>query len=345
MNGTNGQACPECGAPRRPDGTPSCGCTRRASDALRDARTAEAAAAEDFDPLRIRPYVGLGAPTVDGETDAPAHDAAPDETMRLTAVPQEHTPDRAAAAETVSLAAVPDGTAAFSGAAAADETMRLGTVRDVPGTSASAGEEPPVPRRRRWTLLLAAGGAVVAVVAAAGFASGLFSYDPPERKAALPQDVRATLPEKSPSSGSSAPAARASASASASSSASGKPSPSASESPSPSSTSPSPSSSPTPSQAPTTAPAGGSPSPTPSSSHEQPIGPVLRRGDNNAEVKELQLRLTQIGLYSGPAKGRFDSQVENAVRNYQFSRGITGDEWGVYGPATRTKLESETTEP
>ncbi|MGW6538724.1 hypothetical protein ACWGDD_23245, partial [Streptomyces sp. NPDC055011] len=40
-----GQACPECGGQR-----PGCACAR-----------AELAAAEDFDPLRIRPYVTLDA--------------------------------------------------------------------------------------------------------------------------------------------------------------------------------------------------------------------------------------------------------------------------------------------
>ena len=40
-----GQACPECGGQR-----PDCACAR-----------AERAAAEDFDPLRIRPYVTLDA--------------------------------------------------------------------------------------------------------------------------------------------------------------------------------------------------------------------------------------------------------------------------------------------
>ncbi|MBQ1094152.1 peptidoglycan-binding domain-containing protein [Streptomyces sp. B93] len=56
-----GQPCPQCGAHRGTDRTPSCACGRRASDALRDARTAEQAAAEDFNPLRIRPYVDLDA--------------------------------------------------------------------------------------------------------------------------------------------------------------------------------------------------------------------------------------------------------------------------------------------
>jgi hypothetical protein len=54
-----GTRCPECGTPRRPDNTPSCTCTARASEALRELRTAEAAAAEDFDRLRIRPYVEM----------------------------------------------------------------------------------------------------------------------------------------------------------------------------------------------------------------------------------------------------------------------------------------------
>ncbi|RRR69494.1 peptidoglycan-binding protein, partial [Streptomyces sp. RP5T] len=78
MAESNGHTCPECGAPRGVDNTPSCGCTQRASDALRDARTAQAAAAEDFDPLRIRPYVEL-----DEETAPVPAVPAPDATMPL----------------------------------------------------------------------------------------------------------------------------------------------------------------------------------------------------------------------------------------------------------------------
>lgn len=64
-----GHACPECG--RRTAGEPGtehrvpCRCgagapsTRLTEDEQRAARTAEIAAAEDFDPLRIRPYVTL----------------------------------------------------------------------------------------------------------------------------------------------------------------------------------------------------------------------------------------------------------------------------------------------
>ncbi|MEU2544603.1 peptidoglycan-binding domain-containing protein [Streptomyces roseolus] len=57
-----GHACPDCGGRR-----PGCAC----------ARTAEAAAAEDFDPLRIRPYVTL---------DAPDDEAGDPPTAQLTAV-------------------------------------------------------------------------------------------------------------------------------------------------------------------------------------------------------------------------------------------------------------------
>lgn len=59
-SGQQGLPCPECGALRALDNTPSCTCAQRASEAQRDTRTTEAAAAEDFDPLRIRPYVELG---------------------------------------------------------------------------------------------------------------------------------------------------------------------------------------------------------------------------------------------------------------------------------------------
>ncbi|MFE0181747.1 peptidoglycan-binding domain-containing protein [Streptomyces olivaceus] len=109
-------SCPECGTPRAADHTPSCACGTRASEALRDARTAQAAAAEDFNPLRIRPYVELdgtegpqgppGAPGPPGPaeavpdapapaTEAPAAEA--DATMTLRAVDAGALPGAAAA--------------------------------------------------------------------------------------------------------------------------------------------------------------------------------------------------------------------------------------------------------
>ncbi|MFD1659965.1 peptidoglycan-binding protein [Streptomyces caeni] len=392
MSGTNGRTCPECAAPRRPDGTPSCACTRRASDALRDARTADAATAEDFDPLRIRPYVELEVTAAETQapvetevattrTRAPASSepaarespggaAEPDETMQLAAVrdgsgrapaPADETMRLAAlrtddserapasADRTMRLAAVTDdGTGrraaapegSMSPGIAPDETMRLTAVPSAPaGPERADGTAPRRPLRpRRTTVLLAAGGAVAAVVATAGIAGGLFSYDPPERARALPEDIRASVPEK-PSDGPTTPAPTAS---SATPSASPAPSPSDSPSPSasPSTASPSPSPSATASHAPpaqTTA--------TASPATNEKSAPVLRPGDRGPEVTELQLRLRQVGLYFGPADGNYGRHVEYAVRNYQFGRGIRQDAPGVYGPATRARLESETTQP
>lgn len=322
MTEPNGHVCPECAAPRTPDGTPSCACTRRASDALRDARTAEAAAAEDFDPLRIRPYVDLVA-----NESSPA-------TMRLRTVPPE-------AAATIRLAAVRD---ADSG---------NGTPYPPPEPPPSPLAEEP-PRRRRRTALLVVTGAAVAVVAAAGFASGLFSYDTPARDGALPDDVRASVPEASstPTSVPPSPSSRSDSGsipgpgASPTATATAAPPPSPSESPSPStstaSTRPSdPSQSPTPTTTPTVA---ASLAPDQGSAGDQPAQ-TLRRGDRGPEVADLQLRLRQLSLYTGDADGRYSGRVEDAVRRYQWARGITGDESGVYGAATRTSLENETTTP
>ncbi|SFE80993.1 peptidoglycan-binding domain-containing protein [Streptomyces mirabilis] len=323
MTEPNGHVCPECAAPRTPDGTPSCACTRRASDALRDARTAEAAAAEDFDPLRIRPYVDLTA----NET-APSPSPA---TMRLRTVPSE----------------------------------ALSAVRHV-----ASGNEPPYPppepaplplteeppRRRRRTALLAATGAAVAVVAAAGFASGLFSYDAPARDRALPDDVRASVPDPTPTSPPPSPSPR-----SGSGSGSGS-APESAASPTTTATttvasSPSPSGSPSPSASATRSqPSTASPSPTPTPTAAASLAPgqgstgdqpaqTLRRGDQGPEVTELQLRLRQLSLYTGKTDGTYSGQVEDAVRRYQWARGITGDKSGVYGAATRASLEGETRTP
>ncbi|MER5523537.1 peptidoglycan-binding domain-containing protein [Streptomyces sp. NPDC002677] len=62
-------------------------------------------------------------------------------------------------------------------------------------------------------------------------------------------------------------------------------------------------------------------------------------------MTELQLRLTQLRLFSGTADGHYGPRTEDAVRTYQLARGILTDESGVYGTATRAALESETTEP
>jgi peptidoglycan hydrolase-like protein with peptidoglycan-binding domain len=72
---------------------------------------------------------------------------------------------------------------------------------------------------------------------------------------------------------------------------------------------------------------------------------VLRRGDQGPQVTELQERLRQLNLYADQVDGVFTRPVEDAVRTYQLARGITSDPYGEYGPATRQRLESETSQP
>ncbi|MET7598340.1 peptidoglycan-binding protein [Streptomyces sp. NPDC005481] len=371
MSGSKGHVCPECGTHREADGTPSCACTKRASDALRDARTAEAAAAEDFDPLRIRPYVELGQaspgadPGPDGTAEpagaGPRSDARPERpATRATPLPPETAAERTmplTAADAPSPGERTMPLTAVGTPSAAERTrpvMAAGTSEPAPddmrlfqdptpgsGTT-SPGDEPP--RRRRRTALLVVAGAVVAVVAAAGLASGVLSYDTPERDASQPEAVRASVPEKSSPRAEASPSRSASPSPSASGSPTGSAGADASPSASPSSPSATPSRSKKPTGTPTTARATGSVRP-PSDEPDEHRATILRRGDRGAEVAELQLRLRQLALYYGDINGNFNEQVEDAVRRYQWARGIGADEPGVYGTATRTRLESETSEP
>ncbi|GLW51376.1 hypothetical protein Stsp02_70370 [Streptomyces sp. NBRC 14336] len=311
MTEQRNHGCPECGAPRGADGTPSCGCTERAAEALRDAREAQAAAAEDFNPLRIRPYVDL-----EGNGEEPPGD--PEATMALRAPAAPPTPDLSLfEPSTPSQHHHPEQT------------------------------QPTGNRRRGRMLLIGTAAASVAVLAAAGMASGLFNYETPTRETSLPDPVRASVPDESPETtqksnpkGATPTPTQTSAS----------PSPSESESPSPtpseSSTSASGSPSPTTTES--------SPTPTPAKASEeapaaqpttQPSGPVLRRGDKGPEVVELQLRLRQLYLYNDEIHGNFNWRLENALMNYQWSRGVGRESLGVYTAETRAALESETTEP
>jgi hypothetical protein len=342
--------CPECGTPRGADNTPSCDCTRRASDALRKARTAQAAAAEDFTPLRIRPYVGVaeethpvpGAPAQGVPTEGAPAAAVPavETTLPLHPTPGPNSTDLRLFDQAAGVA----GAAGVTGVA--DAAGVAGTA--VAGVAGADGEEVPLPvdgpRRRRSPrlVLLSVAGAGAVVVAAAGFASGMFSYHAPSRDRAA-QEVRqsvpdVTAPDTSPTPTAPEPTDPASPSSSLS------PTPSTSPSPSASSSAPTPTASPTPSRTP-------SPPPTASASTDSApnaaptAAPVLRRGDKGPEVTELQLRLKQLNLYGDDANGVFTRPVEDAVRTYQLARGIQGDTLGVYGPATRESLEAETSEP
>ncbi|MFD5846255.1 peptidoglycan-binding domain-containing protein [Streptomyces chartreusis] len=201
-------------------------------------------------------------------------------------------------------------------------------------------------RRHRRTILLGAGGALVVVMTAAGLASGMFTYDAPSRKTALPHDVRASVPAPSTSESetTAAPTETATGSAPAPTSASPSESPTESPSPTRSTSSPSPTPSTEPTKSPSTTAAATDPdeeSPAP----RQPTPTVLSRGDRGPEVTELELRLTQLGLYTRQARGNYNEGVEDAVARYQWARGIQSDDYGVYDLETRERLESETTEP
>ncbi|MFB7508242.1 peptidoglycan-binding protein [Streptomyces broussonetiae] len=314
--GPEGHTCPECGAPRGPDRSPSCDCTARAAEALRETRTAEAAAAGDFDPLRIRPYVEVS-------------DVSEADGVRETGVVR---PVEA----TLPLRAVPG-----------PDTADLGLFED--GETDAAGEtgwaDGAGPRRRRSgrRVVLSVVGAGAVVAAAAGFVSGLFSYDVPSRDGAA-QEVRQSVPDVTTSAPASPTAPNSSGAVSRSlvrpPTAAASPSPSTTPSASPTRTAPSPSTSGPGSATPSATVSSAAPQKTPATAE-----PVLRRGDTGPEVTELQQRLRQLNLYDDEINGVFTRPVQDAVRTYQLARGIIGDTYGEYGPATRASLEAETSQP
>ncbi|MFI6564365.1 peptidoglycan-binding protein [Streptomyces sp. NPDC050534] len=306
MSDLAGPNCPECGQLRAADGTPTCSCTHRAAEARRETRSAEVAAAEDFDLVRIRPFVAI-------DVDSGPAETAAEETQQVGST------------------GLLDGTHIPGAPDALDE---------LPAQPPSDGV--PSRRRRPRSLLVAGGGAAVAVLVTGGVIGGVFWYDSPARDDSASSGVRAGLPAQRSSgdASSSADPSRTAPSASASVT-STTPSPSATSSAGrgiPAAPGDPSASVPT---AATTATATGAPAPTGPGGED----PVLRYGDKGPEVVELQLRLKQIGFYDGDADGDFDRQVENAVRTYQLARVILNDPAGVYGAATRASLEGETKEP
>ncbi|MEV6720495.1 peptidoglycan-binding protein [Streptomyces xanthochromogenes] len=287
------------------DGRPGCVCGERAAETLHAARSAEAAAAEDFDPLRIRPYVQLPNASAGPEEGAPAAPEAPAErTMRLGAV-------------------VP-----------AAEPAPTGAARPAPP---DAGRSP----RRRRVAALTVGAVAAVVVATAAFASTLFADDATPKQA-LPDAAGTVVPYNGDDSASpQAPSAAASRTKRPSPSRSASARPSASPSAS-RATSPTPSKPPAAPSASVSAQPSHSPTRQPLA---PPASSTLRRGDKGPGVLELQQRLAQLGLYTGSIDGGFGSRTERAVRDFQAYLGVEGDPAGVYGPPTRQALESVTRRP
>ncbi|WP_165986992.1 peptidoglycan-binding protein [Streptomyces sp. YIM 98790] len=106
---------------------------------------------------------------------------------------------------------------------------------------------------------------------------------------------------------------------------------------------PPPSTDPGPDPEPTTAAPEPTPEPTPEPSSEGPV-PVLSKGDSGPAVEELQRRLEQIpNIYDGGITGVYDSNTRAAVIKFQNWYGVQGDDKGVYGPHTRTRLAEHST--
>ncbi|MFG2497290.1 peptidoglycan-binding protein [Streptomyces sp. NPDC048441] len=307
--GRGGQLCPECGTSRDAGSAPACGCTERAADAARDARSADAAAAEDFDPLRIRPYVTLPEP------GPPAGEAME-------------------AVEAVAVVAAA-GTGAEESAAVSPSAPVAPALPPPPPAPPHSYDDEPEPRRgRRGRIGLYAGVSAVAVVAVAVvvLAAVLLAPDKPQRDQSLP-DVPTRVVHTPSDTDTGSESATASRSPSAAHKASPPPSPSLSRTVSAKP-------GPTPSPIRSTARATGS-----VESASPSIGGVLSQGDRGPEVTELQQRLQQLYLYVDEADGIYDTPVADAVARYQYARGTQRDGEGVYGEETRAALEAETSEP
>ncbi|MFJ2903326.1 peptidoglycan-binding protein [Streptomyces sp. NPDC087212] len=228
-----------------------------------------------------------------------------------------------------------------------EETLALGTISPA-ATPSSPAQSEPERRRRRRALLLSAGGAVITVAMAAALVSGVLSYESPSRDGVRADDVRARVPDTATHSPSTSPSVTPTTPSAEPSATPARPSPTRS----PSASASAPSASPTPSTSRSARPSGTpSSSSTPGAPNQgtaspgQSAAPVLEPGDDGDEVTELQLRLRQLNLYDDDIDGDYDTQVESSVRNYQWARGITTDELGVYGATTRARLESETSQP
>ncbi|MGG7574007.1 peptidoglycan-binding domain-containing protein [Streptomyces sirii] len=349
--------CPHCFAPVRSDGRPTCLCA--------------AVDAEDFDPLRIRPYVSL--PNGDGDDGGDdchgedgdhgdgggpgGHDyrggapwggrgdhldASPgkDAAVHMAGSPLRFpaaAPAPVSAADPVSALPTPG-----AGHDHGPSSRTVGSAPEEPGNSTSGRSAPAPPRRRRAlpAVLVTAGAAAAATAVLIGsdaLSGGTRDRaTPPDggrasATAALPTGGEAT---RTPSGTPSSPAAHPSPS----SGATGSGSPEATAQRHRTATAPPP--------APTRASGSVTESPDSHAPSPAPTGPIaLREGSSGPEVTELQGRLRQLAFYSGPEDGEYDAEVRDAVSRYQQTYQVAGDPDGVYGPQTRASLESRTQEP
>ncbi|WP_244942964.1 peptidoglycan-binding domain-containing protein [Streptomyces inhibens] len=361
--------CPHCFAPVRGDGRPTCLCA--------------AVDADDFDPLRIRPYVSL--PDEDGGGggdegaggDAGAAGGAGD-TRTGRGDRLDDLPGVDAAVHIAAGAADGPFSAADTSPGAADPPIAADSsfaadpsFATDPLFLAASGDEPLMPRVRRGS-----GPTSRTVSSAAEEPAALASAPAPRRKRSLPAVLvaagaavaaAAVLISTDALSGGrqdrAAPPDRGTASPTAAFPTSGDTAPTRTGAPASPSAPRSPSSGATgidapkatvklyrtaapPPPAPTQASGSVTASPSAPGPSAPPTGPiVLREGSSGPEVVELQGRLRQLALYPGTDDGRYDADVRGAVSRYQQAYGVQGDPDGVYGAQTRASLESRTREP
>ncbi|KQX53135.1 MULTISPECIES: peptidoglycan-binding domain-containing protein [unclassified Streptomyces] len=219
------------------------------------------------------------------------------------------------------------------------------------------GDVPPAPvvaRRGRKRGVLVAAVAAVAVAGTAALAAAVLGGgEETDDRAAVPEvTTSASLNlavSEAPSPSSEAPEPTSSSPTPHRTSESPSPTPSATRttaSPSPSATTtgaaapPATASPENPVAPPTTTPAT---TPSPTKTKEEPEkGLTLSLGSSGPEVRDLQRRLTEVGVYDDRADGKYDSGVQEAVWLYQSYMYIQGDPGGVYGPHTREVLERYT---
>jgi hypothetical protein len=199
--------------------------------------------------------------------------------------------------------------------------------------AAGRGRRPPARLRRQWVIVgtaaLGVGAAAVIAVASGAFTSG----SAPSQTVSAADDSALPAP-----SGSAVPRSAAPSPENGGAHATGSPSPSSAASGTASTSATAPASA----SAKASAAAPSAPTITASSAARPVSGArVLSTGSHGGQVKDLQRRLTQLNLYTGPVDGSYSTDVADAVHRYQVARGIDEDA-GVYGPETRAALESET---
>ncbi|TVQ53245.1 MAG: peptidoglycan-binding protein [Spirulina sp. DLM2.Bin59] len=63
---------------------------------------------------------------------------------------------------------------------------------------------------------------------------------------------------------------------------------------------------------------------------------LLKYGQNNSQVRQVQEQLQQLGYFKGPTSGYYGTLTETAVKAFQQAHGLTAD--GVVGPETRRQI-------